>query len=104
MSRLPLILWTAVILTAAAPAPAAAPASMRTVVDQFCVNCHDADAAKGDLDLTAVASDDFGRHPEVWEKVVRRLRGRQMPPAGKPRLAEDVYVAAESELEIALDR
>ena len=38
---------------------------------------------EGGLALDAVALQDVSRHPDVWEKVVRKLRARQMPPVGK---------------------
>lgn len=75
----------------------------RDVLEQYCFNCHDADNPKGNLDLTAVSSQDVATHPEVWENVVRRLRGRQMPPAGKKRPDEATYVRVTSELEASLD-
>lgn len=77
---------------------------MRAVVDQFCVSCHDAGTAKGGLDLTSVATEGVDRRPEVWEKVVRRLRARQMPPSGRTRPDEDAYTSVVSQLETALDR
>src|SRR5262249_37359694 len=80
------------------------PASVRAVVDTYCLSCHDGDAAKGGFNLATVSTDDVGRHPEVWEKVVRRLGRRQMPPAGRKRPDEDVYVSIVSQLEKALDR
>jgi mono/diheme cytochrome c family protein len=88
----------------AAEAPGAEPASVRVVVGQFCVGCHEGAMAKGGLDLASVVSADVGQHPRVWEKVVRRLRGRQMPPAGRTRPDEDTYAAVVSQLETALDR
>jgi hypothetical protein len=80
------------------------PASVRAVVGSFCVSCHDAESAKGGLNLVAVASEEIGGHPRVWEKVVRRLRGRQMPPAGRKRPEERMYDSVVSQLENALDR
>ncbi|HJZ55251.1 MAG TPA: DUF1592 domain-containing protein [Gemmataceae bacterium] len=80
------------------------PVTARAVVGDFCLGCHDAGTAKGGLDLAAALSEDVGRNPQVWEKVVRRLRGRQMPPAGRARPDEDTYAAVVSELEAALDR
>jgi hypothetical protein len=77
---------------------------VRTVVERYCLDCHDADTTKGDLNITAVLTEDAGRHPEVWEKVVRRLRGRQMPPLGKKRPDELTYDSTVSQIEKSLDR
>ena len=41
---------------------------------------------------------------EVWEKVVRKLRGRMMPPPGRPRPDEATYDSVVSYLETSLDR
>jgi Protein of unknown function (DUF1592)/Protein of unknown function (DUF1588)/Protein of unknown function (DUF1585)/Protein of unknown function (DUF1587)/Protein of unknown function (DUF1595) len=101
---IPLALSAASTLALAGATFAEEPASVRAVVGRFCVGCHDADNAKGGLDLTSVVSEDIGRHPEVWEKVVRRLHRRQMPPGGRKRPDEDTYVAVLSQLETALDR
>jgi hypothetical protein len=79
-------------------------ASLPAVVDRYCANCHDADSAKGDLDLDSIRNDQVTRHPEVWEKVVRRLNGRQMPPAGKRKPSEEIYASVLSQITIALDR
>src|SRR5438552_8950050 len=98
------ILSAAAALALASATFAAEPPSVRTVVGQFCLGCHDADTAKGGLNLASVASDEVGRHPEVWEKVVRRLGRRQMPPVGRKRPEEDAYVSVVSQLEAALDR
>ena len=64
---------------------ASTPAPHLAVVNEYCLSCHDEDHKKGELSLEAVASHDVARHPEVWEKVVRKLRARQMPPIGKSR-------------------
>src|SRR5690242_14567811 len=95
-SALALAAWCHVGLTptrieAAPPAPPAReePAAVRDVVGRFCVGCHEGENAKGGLDLASVADADVGRHPQVWEKVVRKLRGRQMPPPGRTRPDED---------------
>src|SRR5262245_18835511 len=89
---------------ALAGATAGAEPAVKVVVDNFCVSCHDADSAKGGLNLAAVVSDDVGRHPEVWEKVARRLGRRQMPPAGRKRPDEDTYSSVVPQLEGTLDR
>jgi len=45
-----------------------------------------------------------GEQPESWEKVVRKLRRRMMPPPGRPRPDEATYDALVSYLETSLDR
>jgi hypothetical protein len=104
MSKAAILIFSAALIALATDALGAEQLSVRAVVEQFCVTCHDADAAKGGLNLADMPSADFRGHPEVWEKVARRLRGRQMPPAGKPRPGDDVYVSTLSQLETALDR
>src|SRR5215213_4021323 len=74
------------------------------LVDEYCLSCHDQDHKKGSLALDTVAEQDVARHPEVWEKVVRKLRVRQMPPVGKERPDEATYTAVIASLESALDR
>src|SRR4029077_8642700 len=39
----------------------------------------------------------------VWEKVLRKIRARQMPPIGMPRPDEPTYDAAIASLETSLD-
>ena len=48
---------------------------------------------------------DVAQQPEIWEKVVRKLRARQMPPVGrKERPDEATYDATVRLLETSLDR
>ena len=75
----------------------------RAVVNEYCLTCHDADHEKGGLELESILAQPVGQHPEVWEKVVRKLRARQMPPVGKPRPNEAGYKSVVAYLEGALD-
>ena len=75
----------------------------RAVIDKYCVSCHNDKLKTGGLSLNTIA-DNVGEHTEIWEKVVRKLRARYMPPAGLPRPDESAYDAAVSSLESALDR
>ena len=45
-----------------------------------------------------------GEHAEAWEKVVRKLRARAMPPVGRARPDRATYAAVAAALETALDR
>src|SRR5262245_22419132 len=88
----------------AAPAPSLTAAPPATLIDEYCLSCHDEDHKKGGLALDTIAAHDVARHPDVWEKVVRKLRARQMPPIRKARPDDVTYDAVVSALETALDR
>src|SRR4051794_16466405 len=92
-NRISAVLVAAWALAPTGNSPAAEPPSVPVVVGQFCIGCHDPESAKGGLNLAAVVAADVDRHPQVWEKVVRRMRGRQMPPAGRKRPDEAAYDA-----------
>ena len=55
-------------------------------LEKNCVECHDADAKKGGLDLTALKSDlTDAKSFETWVKVFDRTANGEMPPKKKPR-------------------
>jgi mono/diheme cytochrome c family protein len=84
------------------PAPPASSPD-RATLDRYCVSCHNSRARTGGLALDAADVTRVGADPATWEKVVRKLRGRMMPPAGLPRPDDATYDALASHLETALD-
>jgi len=76
----------------------------RAFVDQYCSRCHNGSVRAGELDLEAIDVERAGENVEKWEKVVRKLRARYMPPVGFPRPDERAYDAFTARLEAALDR
>jgi mono/diheme cytochrome c family protein len=88
----------------AGQAPSLTAAPPVALIDEYCLSCHDEDHKKGGLALDTIAAHDVARHPDVWEKVVRKLRARQMPPIGKERPDDATYDAVVSALETVLDR
>jgi mono/diheme cytochrome c family protein len=89
------------------PAPAVASTSVspeRALVDRYCAGCHNGRLNAGGLALDTVDLQNVGANPDVWEKTVRKLRARAMPPAGSPRPDESGYAALLSYLETRLDR
>jgi mono/diheme cytochrome c family protein len=74
------------------------------LIDEYCLSCHDEDHKKAELALDTVAAQAVVQHPEVWEKVIRKLRARQMPPVGKERPDDTTYDAVIASLETSLDR
>jgi hypothetical protein len=73
------------------------------MVQQYCADCHDDQSKKGGLDLDSISSEDAIQHPEAWEKVVRKLRTRQMPPADRKRPDETTYEGVLATLTGSLD-
>jgi hypothetical protein len=59
------------------------------MVGEYCVSCHNTEDWAGKLALDTMNHDEAAipADAETWEKVVRRMRGRLMPPPGEPRPA-----------------
>src|SRR5262245_27223862 len=71
---------------AQAPAPAAATTpeadKQLATIKQYCVACHNDRAKTGGVSFEGITSESIGQHADVFEKAVRKLRGRVMPPPG----------------------
>src|SRR4051812_33484644 len=69
-----------------AAAPASAPAStQRALLDKYCISCHSDSSKTGGLSLQSVDVSKVAANPELWERVVRKLRAGVMPPPAVPR-------------------
>src|SRR5215471_6211553 len=75
-----------------------------TTIDRYCVGCHNERTKTAGLALDTLDMARAGEHAQVWEKVIKKLRGRMMPPPGRPRPDENAYDAVVSDLETLLDR
>jgi mono/diheme cytochrome c family protein len=89
---------------AAVSGDAPAVVSPRGAIDQYCISCHNARLASGELRLDTLDLSTPGEHADVWEKVVRKLQTRAMPPAGARRPDEATYRALIDSLTSTLDR
>ena len=68
----------------AAPVSAAgAPAAPQQMLEQHCSACHNSTDWAGGLAFDTLSVDSVHADAEVWEKSVRKLRGRLMPPPGE---------------------
>lgn len=74
-----------------------------TLLTRYCADCHDADMQKGGLNLAALKPFESGQDAATWEKILRKLDHRQMPPAGEPRPSESEYTRAVANLATSLD-
>ena len=87
----------------AQPASGGGASAERALVDRYCVACHNERLRVADLTLDTADVDDVGAHPEIWERVVRKLRAGAMPPAPRPRPDAATYEAFTAWLETELD-
>ena len=55
------------------------------LVDKYCVTCHNERVKTAGLTLDTLNLSDPAAAAETWEKVIRKVRGGLMPPAGMPR-------------------
>ena len=80
-----------------------AAAKHRATLDRYCVTCHNDRLKTSNLSLEKLDLSEAGDHPDVWERVVRKLRAGVMPPPDvrRPPLAE--YDALRDFLETELD-
>ena len=78
-------------------------AADRGVVDKYCVTCHNQRLKTSGLALDTAELSDVAAHPEVWEKVIRKVGAGMMPPAGVPRPDDAAKRALISRLEGVLD-
>lgn len=78
-------------------------------VATYCLDCHSSGDAEGEFDLEAFdfSADQFSREElqtDRWEKILRRIDTRQMPPPTSDRPAESEYEQVSSTLRSILDQ
>ena len=79
------------------------PASAQALLSRYCITCHSERLKTGGLSLEAVDIASAGTHAEVFEKVVRKVRGGVMPPVGRPRTHDSTMDRFATWLETELD-
>src|SRR5512145_1337830 len=92
------VFFTAVTLRAqnspSAPAQSSpATTAHRATRDKYCIGCHRGPTAFAGLHLDALDTANLETNGVTWEKLARKLRNREMPPAGMPRPDEGTYDA-----------
>ena len=78
-------------------------AAARAFLDRNCIVCHDRARRTADLALDRLDPTEAPQNAEIWEKVIRKLRGGAMPPADRPRPDARAVEAFVSRLEADLD-
>jgi mono/diheme cytochrome c family protein len=88
----------------AVPASASDATATRAVLDKYCVTCHNQRLKTAGLALDTLDLARVGDHVDVWEKAVRKVHAREMPPPGAPRPDPPTLDATVAWLERALDQ
>ena len=107
-SRVALAAIVAALVTTSAPVRTEGQPSgqsdSRAVVQRYCLTCHNARVKAGGLLLDQLDAGQPEQHPEIFEKVVRKLRTGMMPPSGAPRPDRATLDRLAATVETALDR
>jgi hypothetical protein len=75
-----------------------------TLLNQYCVGCHNGKAKVANFSLENADLGAVGDHPEIWERVIRKMRAGMMPPPGLPRPPLETYEEVRDWLESEIDR
>src|SRR5712671_5046127 len=79
------------------------PESPWSTIQTYCFGCHNEGVRAGNLFLDQLGPDSVAKRPEIFEKVVRKLQGRQMPPPGITQPSQQEVDALIGWLESTLD-
>jgi len=79
------------------------PPSPSAFVTTYCTSCHNDRSRAGGLAFSPEEIRQPASHPELWEKVLQKVRTGQMPPAGRPRPAPATLTATLAEIARTLD-
>jgi len=93
----------AILVACAANASPMSEVDFRGIIQQHCAGCHDADVKKGNLNLEALLGKSIAESSQTWEKALRMIDARQMPPVGKGRPTDETYESISAHLVSKLD-
>lgn len=75
-----------------------------TIIDEFCLDCHDKGTHTAGLVLETFDPEHPELSPEIAEKVIKKLRAGLMPPPGNPRPDAAAVSAFVTGLETTIDQ
>ncbi len=99
--RMPVILAACATLASAWQPP---PSSARNALtNKYCLACHNDKSKTAGVSLQGLDAANVGDNAAVWEKVLRKISAKQMPPAGLPHPDDATAKAFTASLETELD-
>jgi cytochrome c551/c552 len=81
-----------------------AQAPEQALLNQYCTGCHNEKLKTAGLMLDKLDPGRPEENPEIWEKVVRKVRAGMMPPSGAPRPDRPSLDHFAAKIETELDR
>ncbi|HTQ99788.1 MAG TPA: DUF1592 domain-containing protein [Candidatus Acidoferrum sp.] len=93
-------------MATAAEKPVAADKELTTqwsMLDKYCSKCHNNDDYSGELSLDGRGPADALKHPEIFEKVLRKLKISAMPPRDQKQPSREERAGFVAALEHTLD-
>ena len=73
------------------------------MLEQYCLECHNFEDWAGEIAFDMMTTSSLDEEPAVWERAVRKLRGRLMPPPGSEQPEQEEINEFVSWLEGSLD-
>ena len=73
------------------------------LIDTYCVDCHNKTTKAGGVMFDTLDIKHPAANAEIWEKALRKLRGRLMPPPGNPQPPQADIDAFSTWMETTLD-
>jgi hypothetical protein len=98
-----LAIGAGIALLFSTPHSAAPQVAPKALLDTYCVTCHNDKLKTAGLALDTVDVTRPSANPEVWEKVIGKLRAGSMPPPGRPRPDAATYKTMAVWLENEID-
>ena len=78
--------------------------ALDVVLHTYCITCHNQKLHTADIAFDGVDPATPAANPELWERVIAKLRSGSMPPPGRPRPDAATYQALAKGLEAEIDR
>lgn len=72
-------------------------------IERVCVDCHNDSDLAGEITFSGMSHESVAEHPETFESVVQKLRGRFMPPPSSPQPEQSDIDALVGWIEASLD-
>jgi mono/diheme cytochrome c family protein len=86
------------------PNPESRPSGQLATMQQYCVSCHNDRTKVAGVSFQGITPESIGQRADVFEKAVRKMRGRVMPPPGARQPDGVVLDALVAYLEDSLDK